>query len=166
VPPGTPSAAVLITSLENRLQPLIRYRLTDSFTEEPPAEIDWHDPIGDPTGTDEESSTTGGTSIGVGKGGWRGTGMPSSLIRGRPGQADVCQWAEACLLAVARGARYVEKHFTLNKTSAVIRDHVLSATPAEFRQLTELGKPLARLLEVVDRARAVPDREPGSVASS
>ena len=38
VPPGTPSAAVLITSLENRLQPLIRYRLTDSFVEQPPAE--------------------------------------------------------------------------------------------------------------------------------
>lgn len=57
-------------------------------TEEPPAEIDWHDPVGDPTGTDEESSTTGGTSIGVGQGGWRGTGMPSSLIRGRPGKEN------------------------------------------------------------------------------
>ena len=37
VPPGTPSAAVLITVLENRLQPLIRYRLTDSFVEQPAA---------------------------------------------------------------------------------------------------------------------------------
>jgi phenylacetate-coenzyme A ligase PaaK-like adenylate-forming protein len=36
VPAGTPSAAVLITSLENRLQPLIRYRLTDSFVQQPP----------------------------------------------------------------------------------------------------------------------------------
>ncbi|MGY1593286.1 phenylacetate--CoA ligase family protein [Geodermatophilus sp. SYSU D00708] len=36
VPPGTPSAAVLVTTLENRLQPLIRYRLADSFTELPP----------------------------------------------------------------------------------------------------------------------------------
>jgi phenylacetate-coenzyme A ligase PaaK-like adenylate-forming protein len=36
VPPGTPSAAVLVTSLENRLQPLIRYRLTDSFVQQPP----------------------------------------------------------------------------------------------------------------------------------
>ena len=35
VPPGTPSAAVLVTVLENRLQPLIRYRLTDSFVEQP-----------------------------------------------------------------------------------------------------------------------------------
>jgi phenylacetate-coenzyme A ligase PaaK-like adenylate-forming protein len=38
VPPGTPSAAVLITVLENRLQPLIRYRLADSFVERPTAE--------------------------------------------------------------------------------------------------------------------------------
>jgi phenylacetate-CoA ligase len=36
VPPGTPSDAVLVTVLENRLKPLIRYRLTDSFVEQPP----------------------------------------------------------------------------------------------------------------------------------
>lgn len=36
VPAGTPSAAVLITILENRLQPLIRYRLADSFVEQAP----------------------------------------------------------------------------------------------------------------------------------
>ena len=31
VPPGTPSSAVLITNLSNRVQPLIRYELTDTF---------------------------------------------------------------------------------------------------------------------------------------
>src|SRR4051812_10470473 len=36
VPPGMPSASVLVTVLENRLQPLIRYRITDSFVAEPP----------------------------------------------------------------------------------------------------------------------------------
>jgi phenylacetate-coenzyme A ligase PaaK-like adenylate-forming protein len=35
VPPGTPSAAVLVTTLENHLQPLIRYRIPDVFVEEP-----------------------------------------------------------------------------------------------------------------------------------
>ncbi len=35
VPPGTPSAKVLITNLTNRLQPLIRYELTDSFVQQP-----------------------------------------------------------------------------------------------------------------------------------
>ena len=37
VPPGTPSAAVLVTNLSNRLQPLIRYQLTDSFVQQPAA---------------------------------------------------------------------------------------------------------------------------------
>ena len=31
VPPGTPSAKVLVTNLENRVQPLIRYVLDDAF---------------------------------------------------------------------------------------------------------------------------------------
>ena len=38
-------------------------------TEELHEDVDWHDPIGDPTGTEEENSSTGGTSIGVGIGG-------------------------------------------------------------------------------------------------
>jgi phenylacetate-coenzyme A ligase PaaK-like adenylate-forming protein len=37
VPPGTPSAKVLITNLYNHVQPLIRYELTDVFTAQPPA---------------------------------------------------------------------------------------------------------------------------------
>ncbi len=37
VPPGTPSAKVLLTNLSNRVQPLIRYELTDRFVEQPPA---------------------------------------------------------------------------------------------------------------------------------
>lgn len=37
VPPGTPAAAALITHLDNRIQPLIRYELTDAFVAQPPA---------------------------------------------------------------------------------------------------------------------------------
>jgi phenylacetate-coenzyme A ligase PaaK-like adenylate-forming protein len=37
VPDGTPSAKVLVTNLTNRLQPLIRYELTDRFLRLPPA---------------------------------------------------------------------------------------------------------------------------------
>ena len=37
VPAGTPSAKVLVTNLYNRVQPLIRYELTDSFVREPDA---------------------------------------------------------------------------------------------------------------------------------
>jgi phenylacetate-coenzyme A ligase PaaK-like adenylate-forming protein len=37
VPPGTPSAAVLVTNLFNHVQPLIRYRLGDVFVRQPDA---------------------------------------------------------------------------------------------------------------------------------
>jgi hypothetical protein len=57
-------------------------------TEEPPADIDWHDPVGNPTGTGEDDSSTGGTSIGVGTGGWHGTGKPSSMLGRRPGRGN------------------------------------------------------------------------------
>jgi phenylacetate-coenzyme A ligase PaaK-like adenylate-forming protein len=36
VPPGVPSDAILLTVLENRLQPLIRFRMTDVFVVQPP----------------------------------------------------------------------------------------------------------------------------------
>jgi phenylacetate-CoA ligase len=42
VPAGTPSASVLITNLCNLAQPLIRYRLEDSFVQHPPAEAHGH----------------------------------------------------------------------------------------------------------------------------
>jgi sialic acid synthase SpsE len=80
------------------------------------------------------------------------TEMPERFHpQGYYGYSDHLRGIEACLLAIARGARYIEKHFTLNKTSRVIRDHVLSATPDEFRQLSEVGTPLAKLVEVIDR---------------
>jgi sialic acid synthase SpsE len=64
------------------------------------------------------------------------------------GYSDHCSGIEACLLAIARGAQFIEKHLTLNKTSQVIRDHVLSATPDEFARLTSMGGALARLVAV------------------
>jgi phenylacetate-CoA ligase len=42
VPPGTASAKVLITNLFNDLQPLIRYELNDSFTQQPAAASHGH----------------------------------------------------------------------------------------------------------------------------
>lgn len=79
-------------------------------------------------------------------------GMPDVFREdGYYGYSDHLHGIEGCLLAVARGARYVEKHFTLNRTSSVIRDHVLSATPAEFAELVTHGRALARLAAVVRR---------------
>lgn len=51
------------------------------------------------------------------------------------------------LMAVARGAEIIEKHFTLDKSDSTIRDHVLSATPDEFRTLTAIGRNINRNLK-------------------
>ena len=71
------------------------------------------------------------------------------------GYSDHHQGISACLLALSRGAQLVEKHLTLNKTSTVIRDHVLSATPEEFAELTRVGWPIARLARALAGAPAV-----------
>jgi phenylacetate-coenzyme A ligase PaaK-like adenylate-forming protein len=42
VPPGTPSAKVLVTNLTNLTQPLIRYELTDRFVRQPDADDHGH----------------------------------------------------------------------------------------------------------------------------
>ena len=60
------------------------------------------------------------------------------------GYSDHFIGIEMCLLAISRGAKCIEKHFTLDKTSTVIRDHVLSATPEEFKLLVTLGRSLEK----------------------
>jgi len=67
------------------------------------------------------------------------------------GYSDHLMGIEGCLLAIARGAKLIEKHFTLNKTSQVIRDHALSATPDEFRMMTNIGRDMANLLEHIKK---------------
>ncbi len=56
------------------------------------------------------------------------------------GYSDHTIGIEMCLISISRGAKIIEKHFTLDKSDNTIRDHALSATPLEFRQLVELGK--------------------------
>ncbi len=52
------------------------------------------------------------------------------------------------LMAISRGARVVEKHFTLDKSDTTIRDHALSATPDEFAQLVTIGREMRRCLDL------------------
>jgi|TARA_B100000780_G_scaffold274901_1_gene240640 N,N'-diacetyllegionaminate synthase len=52
------------------------------------------------------------------------------------------------LIAISRGATIIEKHFTLDKTSTVVRDHILSATPDEFRNLVDIGRLINRKIEI------------------
>lgn len=50
------------------------------------------------------------------------------------------------LIAVARGAGYVEKHITLNKTDQSIRDNQFALDPDEFGMMVRMGNEIARLL--------------------
>lgn len=95
------------------------------------------------------------------------------------GYSDHTLGVEACVLAVALGARVIEKHFTLSKTHSEFRDHQLSADPAELAELVRrvreasqlLGKgqktPQPNELTNLQRVRrsivAARDLEPGSV---
>ena len=61
------------------------------------------------------------------------------------GYSDHLIGNEGCILAASRGAKIIEKHFTLGKSSNVIRDHLLSATPDEFRELVNNCKAVYKL---------------------
>tara|TARA_B100000287_G_C20557562_1_gene751087 strand:- start:445 stop:1152 length:708 start_codon:yes stop_codon:yes gene_type:complete len=50
------------------------------------------------------------------------------------------------LLAISRGARVIEKHFTLDKSDTTIRDHALSALPDEFFQMVKIGSQIRKNL--------------------
>lgn len=83
------------------------------------------------------------------------SGLPATFAPdGWFGYSDHMHGIGGCLLAIARGAAYVEKHFTLDKTSSVIRDHVLSATPDEFRQLTAIGRDMHRIVDAAAQQAA------------
>lgn len=76
--------------------------------------------------------------------------FPANFIEAElEGYSDHCLGIEMCLAAIARGARYIEKHFTLNKSSISIRDHVLSATPDEFKKMTEIGRPMMQWIQAI-----------------
>ncbi|MBZ0265978.1 N-acetylneuraminate synthase family protein, partial [bacterium] len=51
------------------------------------------------------------------------------------GYSDHTLGCEAAVISAAIGARIIEKHFTLDKNFSDFRDHQLSATPAELKQL-------------------------------
>jgi len=61
------------------------------------------------------------------------------------GYSDHTLGIKAVELAVAAGARIVEKHFTLDKNLSAFRDHQLSADPAELRALVEAVRQAERM---------------------
>ena len=73
--------------------------------------------------------------------------IPNSFINSKYyGFSDHFIGIEAALIAITRGAKLIEKHFTLNKSDQTIRDHTLSATPSEFKILVDHGKIINNIL--------------------
>jgi sialic acid synthase SpsE len=68
------------------------------------------------------------------------------------GYSDHTLGIDACVAAVAAGARVVEKHFTLDRQTSTFRDHAMSADPAE---MTQLVREVARMSTLVGRPEKV-----------
>jgi N,N'-diacetyllegionaminate synthase len=62
------------------------------------------------------------------------------------GYSDHTLGTKAAELAVAAGARIVEKHFTLDRTRQTFRDHQLSADPDDFRAMVNAIRRVEQML--------------------
>ena len=62
------------------------------------------------------------------------------------GYSDHTIGIDVCILAICRGAKIIEKHFTLDKSDTTIRDHALSATPDEFKAMVDIGREIEKKL--------------------
>ena len=62
------------------------------------------------------------------------------------GYSDHCEGIQASILAVAFGARVIEKHFTDDKNYSDFRDHKLSADPDEMTKLVKLIRETENML--------------------
>jgi len=71
-------------------------------------------------------------------------GDPRGYIVNYGYSSHVHGYADA-LIAIARGAQYIEKHVTLNKMDTSIRDHSFALSFSEFRQMVDVGTEIARL---------------------
>ena len=76
----------------------------------------------------------------------RAIGHLASALQERIGYSDHTIGNDAAVLAVAVGARIVEKHFTLDKQFSTFRDHQLSADPADFVALVKRIRQAEELL--------------------
>jgi N,N'-diacetyllegionaminate synthase len=76
------------------------------------------------------------------------------------GYSDHSIGADAAVVAVGLGARIVEKHFTLEGIESDFRDHLLSAKPAELRELVERAAAASRMLG--EREKRVQEAEAGN----
>ena len=82
----------------------------------------------------------------------------------RVGYSDHTLGNEAAVLAVALGARVIEKHFTLDKNLSEFRDHKLSADPGEFADLVHRIRAAEEMLGTGVK-RVMPAEEPSLLAA-
>lgn len=76
--------------------------------------------------------------------------MPSDfVIDGYSGFSDHTHGLSASFTAISRGAKIIERHFTLDKSDTTIRDHAVSSTPDEFRNLVEIGTEISTLYDIL-----------------
>jgi N-acetylneuraminate synthase/N,N'-diacetyllegionaminate synthase len=80
-----------------------------------------------------------------------------------PGYSDHTLGIEAAVLAVACGARIVEKHFTIDKKHSSFRDHALAADPEEMAQLVRRIRRAEAMLGT-GRKQPAPCEEGGGAA--
>jgi len=159
-------------------------------TEDPPENVDWHDEIGDPTGTDDDNSSSGGTSAGVGQFGHYGNGTPSSLLGKRLGKGNGLRGGRrvetasvGTELAVLEGLRWLMRHQEENGSwsPATLHTHCTEppCIPADatldssfdtgmtaLALLAFLGQGIApgsKQLEIVDTAMGRPPRAAGEI---
>jgi sialic acid synthase SpsE len=72
--------------------------------------------------------------------------MPERFTEQMFGYSDHSHGIAPCLLAIARGATYIEKHVALDKSDMTVKDTPFSATPEEFADMVRIGKEIARLV--------------------
>lgn len=77
--------------------------------------------------------------------------MPENFIKsGYSGFSDHTHGISASLIAIARGAKVIERHFTLDKSDSTIRDHAVSSTPDEFKEMVQIGREISKLYEILN----------------
>ena len=64
------------------------------------------------------------------------------------GYSDHSIGIETPLIAISRGSKIIEKHFTLDKSDTTIRDHALSALPDEFKTMVQIGRDISRKIKL------------------
>ena len=80
---------------------------------------------------------------------WNLTDLPKSFSSDEIiGYSDHSIGIDVPIMAIVRGAKVIEKHFTLDKSDTTIRDHALSATPQEFLNLVTIGRAIDRNLNL------------------